>query len=383
MPAATRAQDLLGLNRSQIGRRLLKHEAVKFLLTTSAPALIQPEEATRLIDFVVDESELFRMASVTRMRTNELRIRYMDITGGILRLATCGQEDKETVDISNTNKCLRTVSMDAMFPMCDDDIEDNFTGAQLENQVLRMAADQMSNELEVWGLMCDTNLRYVTGPNSPTIVSNQIMDRRDGWYRQLQQGHPIDAGVCGAGQGGVQRAVDFDKMRRMHRAIPTRFRRNPAERRIFMPTDMVDDDWAALFEPRVTNQGDAALLGEVPLVSGRVPIQPLPLLPTDIQNCGCASLGSPNGTFVFETDPANIVLGIQRNITFEREREARAHETWYIWTFRADVLIFNEDATSMLDCMQLVGCGDECATAAPLAQKCGACINLGTGGEPF
>ena len=78
MPAATRAADLLRMSRPQLGRKLTKEEQVKFLLTTVAPALIQPEEADRLIDYVIDESVIFQMATVERMDTNEKEIRFID-----------------------------------------------------------------------------------------------------------------------------------------------------------------------------------------------------------------------------------------------------------------------------------------------------------------
>jgi hypothetical protein len=106
---------------------------------------------------------------------------------------------------------------------------------------------------------------------------------------------------------------------------------------------------------------------------------PLALLPTNIQNCGCASLSSASGTFVFITEPSNLVLGIERNITFERWRDAPRHLTWLIWTIRFDALVFNEDATAMIDCMQLDTCGTACTPEGLAAGRCFSCINTGSG----
>ncbi len=377
MNAALSASSLLHMGTKQIGRALSRQEQMKFLLTNVAPALIQPEEADRLIDYVIDESVLFNQATVARMTTNEKDIRFIDISGGVLRQATCGDACAESVTISNTNKCLRTVSLDAMFYLCDDDLEDGLTGAALEQQVMRMTADQMANELELWSLMSNTDGSYLTNAaTSPVVVNNNVLGLRDGWYRELQQGHPLDAAGIAA-----NRQLSFQMLRCLKTAIPSKYRRNMAQYRIYMPVDMVDNDFIGLHEARQTDLGDRAFIEDFPLRSGITPIVPVPMIPTDIQNCACLSLPSANGTFMFATEPSNLVLGIERNITFERYRVGCEHRTWYIWTVRVDTLVFNEDATALVDCMNLSDCGTECIPAA-LQSKCGVCIDTGTGGEP-
>ena len=379
LQAGLSAASLLHMNRPQIGRPLNKEEQAKFLLTTVAPALIQPEEADRLIDYVVKQSVLFEQASVARMTTNEKDIRFIDISGGVLRQAVCGTDPDESVTISNTNKCLRTVSLDAMFYLCDDDLEDGLTGAALESQVMRMTADQIANELELWALMANTDASYSTNAaTSPVVVNNGVLHLRDGWYRQLQQGHLIDALTA---NGAGSRLLNFRMLRCLRTRVPAKYRRNMAQFRIYMPVNMVDNDFIGLHEARQTDLGDRAYIEDFPLRSGITPIVPVPLMPTDIELCGCASLPAATGAFTFISDPSNLVLGMQRNITFERERVAREHRTWFIWTIRVDALVFNEDATAIVDCMNLADCGDECVPTA-LFSKCGVCLDTGTGGEP-
>jgi hypothetical protein len=366
------------MSGDQIGRRLTKAQQAKFLLTSVAPAIIQPEEANRLIDFVIDQSQLLGEATVERMTTNEKDIRYIDMPGGILREATCGADAVESVTITNTNKCLRTVSLDALFYLCDDDLEDGLTGAQLEQQVLRMAGDQIANELDFMSLMWNADSSYSTNAaTSPAVVNANVLHLRDGWYRQLQHGNILDAGSIDA-----DRSLSFNKLNCLKTTMPTKFRTNPAAQRIYMATDMAERDFISLHQGRETNLGDSSYMGDLQLRHGLTPIVPLALLPTDIQNCGCGSLDEANGTFMFITEPANLIAGIERNITFERERVAREHRTWFIWTWRADVTLFNEDATALMDCMQLTVCGPGACDPAELLSKCNACLDLGSGGEP-
>jgi hypothetical protein len=370
-----RALSLLSLGRSAASgaRRLTKEEARKFLLTASAPAIIQPEEADELIDYVIDISDLLQDVTVWRMDTNEQEIRFLDMDGGILRQIVCGAAATESVDISNTNKCLRTVSLDAKFYLCDTDIEDNLIGAELERKVLRMAADRLSNEIEFFALMGNTNGSYT----KPSTIANSVISLRDGYYRQLQFGNILDANAVDP----ADRTLSFHKLNCLERAIPDEFADQPEAMRIYMPRKMWFD-YAERHQGRETALGDSAHLGPLESRHLTTPIRTLRLLPTDIQNCGCGSVGGPLGTFMFLTNPANLIWGIQREIQFERERVAREHRTWFIYSLRMDFLVLNEEATSLMDCMTLINCGPGSCSPAALANRCNECIDLGSGGEP-
>jgi hypothetical protein len=369
------------MSRDQKGRRLTRQEARKFLLTSSAPAFIQPEEADRFIDYVQDQSQLLREVTVDRMDTNEKEIRFTDITGGILRLMSCPtgptvtNQATESVDITNTNKCLRTVSLDARFYLCDTDVQDNLTGAELEDQLVRMATDQASNEIEFLALMSNTAGTYNSpATNDPVSVNNAALHARDGYYVQLQQGNVVDA----ASVGDADNTLTFHKLNCLGRALPAKYAQNLASLRIYMPHHMAWD-YAERHQARATELGDEHHLGPIALRHLLTPIRPLQLLPTDVQRCGCRSLASATGTFIFMTEPANLVYGIQNEIQFERERWGMRHITWFQWTIRHDYLVYNEHATSLMDCMALIGCGTSCDVTA-LGAKCNSCLNLGSGG---
>lgn len=377
-----RAHSLLGQNQAQLGQRLTKEQQLKFFLNTSAPALIQPEEADRFIDYVVDQSVLFRSATVERMDTNVKNIRFIDINGGILRQMVCGSGSGQaqthnstgSVDITNTNKCLRTVSLDAKVFLCDTDLEDNITGAQLETQIMRMIADQASNELEIMALMWNA-----AGPvYNHAEVDPSVMHLRDGWYRQLQHGNLINGQSLTGDPDGT---LTYRKLSCLIRALPTKYRTNPAALRFYVPSDLWYD-YAALMQTRETAGGDEAIYRGPNAQYMLTPIEPIPLIPTDITVCGCGSVPSGAGSFAFVTEPSNLVVGIERNMTFERERWATNHLTWLIWTIRFDVLVLNEDATALLDCLDVSSCAAGTCAPTALLDKCTDCLDLGSGGEP-
>ena len=371
--ASQRVTNLLDLGRSTpgVGRRLTKQEGIKFLLTSSAPAITQPEEADEIIDYVINISDFLQDITVERMSTNEKEIRFLDMDGGVLRQIVCGSDCAESVDISNTNKCLRTVALDAKFYLCDTDIEDNMLGAELERKVIRMLGDTMANEIEFFALMGNVNGSYT----KPSIIANSVLNLRDGFYRQLQFGNILDANSVDVGD----RTLTFHKLNCLQRAIPEKYSDSPEQMRIYMPRNMWFD-YAERHQGRETVLGDSAHLGPLEARHLTTPIRPLRLLPTDVRNCGCGSLPTSTGTFIFEGNPKNFVWGIQRDIQFERWREACAHRTWFIFSLRMDFLLLNEDATSMVDCMTLIPCGTSACTPAALATKCNQCLDLGSGG---
>lgn len=320
----------------------------KAVMTTSAPSIIQPEEADRLIDLIVDESKLWQQASVVRMETDRKMVRFIDLTAGILRPRVCGVEH-DTASITATSCELHAVELVAQIPICDDVLDINLEGAELEQHILNMVAKVLANELEVWALMANTDGSY-TSP----LVNAATMALIDGWYKQLQGGHVLDAGLATDTSG---RAIHPCKLSDLKKALPTKWRTNPAGMKFFMASDMTED-WLSILAGRQTGLGDASLTGEVPMKHGKSPIEDIPLLPTDLTNCSSGSFAPGNGTFMFYTDPANLVLGINREITYERWREGKMARTWHIWNLRADAKICVPDATGLYDCMQIGPCND-------------------------
>jgi hypothetical protein len=367
----SQAHNMLSIPTVMDGRPLSKYEARKFILRNSAQALIQPKETDRLIDYTRDESVMFRQVTIQRMDTNEEEIRFLELTGGVLRLATCNAPETESVDIQNNNKCLKTISLDAKFYLCDDDIQDGLTGAQLEDQIMTMTGTAMANEGEILAWMGNTNGVY----SNPAVIDSSVLHARDMWYRQLQQGHLLNANSFAP----EDRTISTHKLSCMIRAIPTKYRGTPEAQRFYMPADM-EEDWAELIQARETpNLGDANIVGPTTLRYHRRPIVPVPLIPTNIATCGCDSLPpTADGTFVVLTDPKNLVVGIEKNITFERWRYGPRHLTWFIWTFRMDAIVFNEDETSLLDCAALNDCGDTCVADPLPAGRCFSCIDDGS-----
>ena len=174
----TVGHELFGAPELAEGQPLSAHEARKFLFRTVAPAIIQPQEAEMLIDYTIDQSVLLREMTLVPMDTNELEVSGSSRSrAGSSGSQICNSGCSESVSISNTNKCLKTTSLDVKFFLCDDDIQDGLTGAQIEQQLIRMTGDQLNNELELFGIMGNTNGSYfaTAAPPSPAVVNDAVM----------------------------------------------------------------------------------------------------------------------------------------------------------------------------------------------------------------
>lgn len=320
----------------------------KAVMSASAPTIIQEQEADRLIDLIVDESKLWQMATVERMETNQKVVRYIDLTQGIIRPRECGTAtDSGSITASACH--LSTVDLVVSFPICDDTLNKNIEGAALEAHILGMTAKVMANELELLALMANTDGSYST-----SFLNAATISLFDGWYKQLQAGHVIDAGNATDTSG---RALHICKLSDLRKQLPTKWKRDPSKLKIFMPTNM-GDDFDVIIGGRQTPMGDRMLTGDIPRQWGKSMIEEIPLLPTDLTNCSSGSFAPANGTFMFMTDPKNLVLGILLSMEYERWREGNAHRTWHIWRISFDAKICVPDATALYDCMTIGPCSD-------------------------
>jgi len=324
-----RAMQLLGVEAKDT------FDFKKAIQSSSAPSIIQPEEADRLIDFIVDESTLWSKVRVERMTTNEKWVRFIDINKGMLRPDNCG-DYVDTGGMSATGFKLTARKFKAVIPICDDMLADNLTGDALEKQVLKMVGSQLANELEIMALMANIDHSYVHAD-----VDTSVFHLFDGWYKQLKAAHivtPTFPNCC----------LDICHFGQMMKQLPTKWRRDKKKLRFFMADD-VFQDWADILQKRGTALGDKVITGEAPATWMTTPMETIPLLPTDLANaCGHYEDGQA-GTFMFLTDPKNLVLGIQYDINYERQRDGVNSRTFHIFRIAFDTGIINTDAAVLLD----------------------------------
>lgn len=379
---------------SKIAQKLAK----MFDVTTgNSPAVhLSLEEANTFIDYVVDESAVFKQARVERMNKATKNIRKIGISSDIFHKATSGTalatnkyaETKNLPTVTLTSQeIIGTVQIN------DDELEDNIEGAAFKDHFMRMVAKQAAMQLErtaIYG-------RKVTN-------ATDTYHMFDGWKKMiLATGNVVDFADTAL---FTDRYVDKNKLSRLYKSIPTKYRNGLSS---FYMNDDLMVDFEMLYEqqlnyidrkgafgkpftatPLMNTEGAIAKVGATQLtlsanvVSGATTINLVATTGLSIGDEITIALGkdkeftttianiallvvtlddavpfdydftNANENKVIETtsDAAdillsannNLIVGIQRDITVEMERSARQRCTFAVITMRMDVAVENPEA---------------------------------------
>jgi hypothetical protein len=319
----------------------------KTLVQSSGMTYLPVEEAEQLIDYIVDESKLLQEATVVKMKYSTKRLAELTLGTKILRKSGVGAcVDSGSADI--TKKELVSKSFKAVITVGDDWIEDNPEGEEGLDHLMRAFADQLRNELEILTLMgsLPANIFY-----DDADMDTTTMRAWNGWYAQMRLASPVLDGAT-AGDG---RCLTICKLKQLIQELPNKFKRRRQDLRIYMSMDLWLD-YVKLVSDRLTVLGDKQLTDADLYKFGGIEIVPVPLIPQDVDSCVSGTISPADGTFMFITPKWNLVLGIQREIRYERQRDACNEETKHIFTLRADPMVINEDAAVLYDCLQICEC---------------------------
>jgi hypothetical protein len=262
--------------------------------------------------------------------------------GNVLVKGTPGTDPGDTVTVSTPTQVSMTAQeVVAIVSIGDDTLEDNIEGEQLVQHILGMIARTAANQLEGAAMMGDT-----------AVGDAGILDRWDGWNKLARAGgaHVIE-GMADADRKWPGAAPVGSKMTKLMKAIPSKYRNDPAMLRLILNSDVYLDYSDAI---ATLNYTDAfkAVAGIADLPVRGVPNLKMPLLPTNV-SFTYTSTPHTDGTFVMLTNVQNLIFGIHRDIKIEPQRWARKRSTDYVVSMRAVPQIENGDAIGIYDHLQL------------------------------
>lgn len=327
------------------------------------------EEADRFIDCIVDESVMKGKARVIKMNKASQNIRALGLgTGDFLHPGATFSSSEYKKTLSHNKIELASKKVRGCIAIFDDDLEDNIEGDAFVNHLMQMVAKKISNELDIAYWIGDTNA------SGNAFGDTDIRSLWDGWRYQIVTGDTaadtyendvsglsivLDASAntnfsC-AGQiamyGSTAPYVWEFKYNEMLKQLPSKYKANGLGNLSFYNSDIVTQTYIEALAARSTILGDNAILGKGPLQYGMVPITSCPNMPdtmdgaATIANELCTggsysdSLLTPNG---------NFVIGIQRDIKIESQREAADEATYWFYSMRACPAIENVNACVLL-----------------------------------
>ena len=199
----------------------------------TAPESLSHEEADRFIDYMVDQSFMKKNARIERMNAPTKSIAKIGIGKNILKPGKAAVDPGNTVGITTDQLTLETKEIIAIAEISDDSLEDNIEGDAFVDHLMRMIASQASNELDY---MCMYGKR-ITQPNDATSI-NQLVN---GWLTiAAESGHILDARDS-ALFGNTDGFITPDKLSRIVKTMPNKYRVNKQQLRFYTPDDIYQD----------------------------------------------------------------------------------------------------------------------------------------------
>lgn len=337
-------------------RKLLtKAEQIEKMIALPTITL-EAEEADRFITYLVDESVLKNNARIVRMNKETKNIRALGFgSGRFLHPGATFTSSNYKKEYAHNKIQLVSKKVRGCAVVFDDDLEDNIEGSQFKTKLLQLVAKKIANELDEAAWISDTH-------NLGGFASTDIRSLWDGWrYRITHSGsgetyentvsgnaHILDALSDFSLTGGIavqDTSAPYNwefKYSKMMKTMPSKYKKIGMANMRYWHSDQVTTDYIDALSARSTVLGDQAIMGKSPIQYGKTPIVDCPLMPTTLDVNGVLDGGSY--TDVLLTPAYNLVLGIQREITIESQREAADEATYWFFSMRVDTAIENVDA---------------------------------------
>ena len=280
--------------------------------------LLAVDQADKFIEQLIDTPTLLNEARVYPMNNPSQEINKTKFGSRILQAAEDASGDRAIHSGSraltaakrskpDTSKVtLNTKEYIAEIRLPYETLEDNIERQGFENTVMRMITGRVATDIEEMLIQGDT------------ASGDSYLALQDGLL-ELITSNTVDAASA---------AMNAQIFTNTFKAMPTQYRRNINDMRFYAHPNVVADYRLALAS-RQTGLGDAVITGNAdPLVMG-VPLRAAALM--------------PQANMVF-TDPKNLLVGMQRNIRIETDKDIQTREVIIVVTLRAAIQMEEEEA---------------------------------------
>lgn len=265
----------------------------KATITTDAMAaagLLNPEQADKFIDYVIDETGVKGVARIIRFKPTQ---KYIDKINVANRVAV---PKEEAVDpgirrgVSTSRIVLEHREIMVPFELSDIVKEENIEGDAVEEHIIKMMATRFANNMEemFWdgntvGPAAQESELYEGG--SALYIKDSLLALFNGFLKRAMSGHVVDATGEKISKTLISRALN---------AMPNKFRKNKAQLKFFMSPDH-EQEYREGVSDRATQSGDNALAATGNIPSFGVELLPISLLSATPKYCE-NSVANTDGT---------------------------------------------------------------------------------------
>ena len=273
---------------------------------------LNPEQSDKFITYLKDLSVMARDARQVPMKARKKDINKIGIGSRASVPATEGQDPNVRKKPTLSRVTLDTVEIMTPFEVTYDVFEDNIEGENLEDSIIKIFATQIATDHEELYIMGDQN------------SSDTYLALLDGW-RVLANagGHVYNHGGSGVSTTVLAKLLD---------EMPEQYLRDYNDLRFYV-NPKFEHAYKRLLGQRPTALGDKLLLENEGAMYSGIPIVRVPIIPSNIQKT-IGSTSCTDLTFVILTLKKNLITGIHRGMTLERDKNIFSRTRQYAFTSR-------------------------------------------------
>lgn len=291
---------------------------------------LAPEEGATFIRKLIKSPTLLAQARVVEMTSPQRKINKIGFGARILRKAssatalTQSQRSKPTTEQIELNTKEQIAEVRLPYDVLEDNIEhaeaannepSNTGPGGLRQTLIDLIAERAALDLEELALLADTD--YTNGSDQD---DEDYMSQLDGWLALAEdEGHVVD--MAGA-------TVSKTVFKKGMKAMPDQYLRRRGEMKHFVSTDQ-EIEYRDTLADRGTGMGDQYTSGDLPAKAYGAQVEPVMLMPDQ------------KGLF---THPKNLIMGIQRRVSMEFDKDITSRVYIIVLTCRVDYVIEETDA---------------------------------------
>jgi len=260
---------------AQVRNEELVEKAVITTNDIAASGKLNPAQADKFVDYVVDITGLKDQARVVRFRNEQLDIDKIGIGKRAAMPATEAVAPGTRRSINTSKITLTPKEIIVPFEISDNFREINLEGDSVEDHIIKMMATQLANDLELLYISGDTlgqaslENDVLDGGSLTQYVKDAYLALADGWLKLARGANVFD------NLGGN---IGSSLFSRMINVMPAKFKRDRGQLRFFSSIEL-EQLMREKVSTRATQTGDAALQNAAPLSPFGVPLMPFPLFP--------------------------------------------------------------------------------------------------------
>lgn len=294
---------------------------------TQPSGVMEPQDADRFIDLVIDQSVVLKQANIHRMNSDKRNIQTFDLSGIVLQPLTGGQYPDRSGKVTTAKRQLSAVTLTARFDLEDDFLEDNIEKEDFEDKLVASIAKAVANDLENLALNGGTSGAY----SSEEVA---LYGTTNGWiHTTATEGHVVDA------EGQTINSTIFNQA---IKALPSRYRRASDLR--WIGSDEVALDYRDYLAANKDFMAADMLFKSEELSPKGIRYIEAPLVQKALNGYSVGGGSAvPNSTAILLTPLENLAWGIRRDIRIERIRTKPPITEIYV-SVRVDAELANPDA---------------------------------------